>query len=103
MGGLIRAQGSDNLLRNNIFLVLMEIVGQATMIRACLGVYATHMISIVLWLSLCILALRRQRRMKLEVVGAKPTEWEYYGIRLCLCYVLADAVRGVDGMFDNPQ
>jgi hypothetical protein len=41
--------------------------------------------------------------MMKDKAGARPTGLEYWVFRLFLCYVITDAVRGADGMFDNPQ
>jgi len=72
-------------------------LGQATMIRICLCLYGIHMSSIPVLLYVSIAEIRRQKSV------AKLTEWEYWGVRLFLGYLLADALRGVDGMFDNPS
>lgn len=81
----------------------MEVVGQTILLRICLGVYACHMVSIVFWFSSAVLELRRQRGMKREGAAARPTGLEYWVVRLFLCYVITDAIRGADGMFDNPH
>ena len=81
----------------------MEIFGQATLIHVCLGVYTIHMISIPILMSLGVIELHKQRRMLSDEFAVKPTKWEYWGVRFFLGFVLADAVRGYDGLFDNEQ
>lgn len=81
----------------------MEILSQAILIVVCMCIYATHMISIPLLMSMALLEFRRQRQMATDEFAAKPTEWEYFGVRLFLAFLLADVARGIDGGFDNAE
>merc|ERR1712216_930679 len=80
---------------------LMDLCGQTPLIIVGLFVYAVHMISIPIWFQRGIAELQRQRRMMHNDSKARPMQWEYWVVRLFLGYVLADAIRGLDGMCDN--
>lgn len=56
--------------------------------------YSVHLVAIVIWLALGMCEILRQRRRI-------PSEWEYFGVRFFVLYVIFEALRSYDLCFDS--